>query len=165
MEQSKIIAILKPVMDSVIPTSYRQIFFLCHTYKLYEIVTLSRIAPTVEQHLIREQAVFRPGKSCTSQLLNLTQHIVDCYQENMISGTAFGDLSAAYDTVNHRLLIQQHFNITQDSTLCRVIQNLLSNRRLYVEMNNEQEGHLSVTRWNYRVLPMLQYSDNLGLSS
>ena len=30
----------------------------------------------------------------------------------MISGTAFVDLSAAYDTVNHRLLIQKLFNIT-----------------------------------------------------
>ena len=56
----------------------------------------------------------------------------------MITGTAFVDLSAAYDTVNHRLLIQKLFNITQDSTLCRVIQNLLSNRRLYVELNNER---------------------------
>ena len=56
----------------------------------------------------------------------------------MITGTAFVDLSAAYDTVNHRLLIQKLFNITQASTLCRVIQNLLSNRRFYVEMNYER---------------------------
>ena len=56
----------------------------------------------------------------------------------MKTGTAFVDLSAAYDTVNHRLLIQKLFNITQDNTLCRVIQNLLSNRRFYVELNNER---------------------------
>ena len=56
----------------------------------------------------------------------------------MITGTAFVDLSDAYDTVNHRLLIQKLFNITHDSTLFRVIKNLLSNRRLYVELNNER---------------------------
>ena len=67
---------------------------------------LNRIAITIEQHLIKEHAGFRPGKSCTSQLLNLTQHIEDGYQESMIIGTAFVDLSAAYDTVNHILLIQ-----------------------------------------------------------
>ena len=44
---------------------------------------------------------------------------------------------AAYDTVNHRILIQKLYNITQDSQLCRVLQNMLSNRRLYVELNNE----------------------------
>ena len=40
--------------------------------------------------------------------------------------------------MNHRLLIQKLYNITQDSALCRVIQNLLSNKRFYVELNNER---------------------------
>ena len=96
---------------------------------------LNRIAPTIEQHLIK--AGFRPGKSCTSQLFNPTQHIEDGYQEGMITKTTFVDLSAAYDTVNHMLLLQKLFTITQDSTICKVIQNLLSNRRLHVELNNE----------------------------
>ena len=136
--QSKIIAILKPGKDSSIPKNYRPISLLCHTYKLYEIMILNRIAPTIEQHLIKEQAGFRSGKSCTSQLLNLTQHIEDGYEEVMITGTAFVDLSAAYDTVNHRLLIQKLYNTTLDSQLCRVIQNLMSDRRFYVELNNER---------------------------
>ena len=87
--QSKIIAILKPGKYSVIPKSYRPISLLCHTYKLNKRMILNRIAPTIELHLIKEQAGFRPGKSCTSQLLNLTQHIEDGYQESMITGTAF----------------------------------------------------------------------------
>ena len=136
--QSKIIAILKPGKDSSIPKNYRPISLLCHTYKLYERMILNRIAPTIEQHLIKEQAGFRSGKSCTSQLLNLTQHIEDGYEEGMITGTAFVDLSAAYDTVNHRLLIQKLYNSTLDSQLCRVIQNLMSDRRFYVELNNER---------------------------
>ena len=57
--QSKIIAILKPGKDSSIPMNYRPISLLCHTYKLYEIMILNRIAPAIEQHLIREQAGFR----------------------------------------------------------------------------------------------------------
>ena len=136
--QSKIIAILKPGKDSSIPKNYRPISLLCHTYKLYERMILNRIAPTIEQHLIKEQAGFRSGKSCTSQLLNLTQHIEDGYEEGMITGTAFVDLSAAYDTVNHRLLIQKLYNTTLDSQLCRVIQNLMSDQRFYVELNNER---------------------------
>ena len=67
--QSKIVAILKPGKDSAILKTYRPISLLCHTYKLYERMILNRIAPTIEQHLINEQAGFRPGKSCTSQLL------------------------------------------------------------------------------------------------
>ena len=136
--QSRIIAILKPGKDSAVPKNYRPISLLCHTYKLYERMILNRIAPIVEGHLIKEQAGFRAGKSCTSQLLNLTQHIEDGYQRGMITGAAFVDLSAAYDTVNHRILIQKLYNTTQDSTLCRVLQNMLSSRRFYVELNNER---------------------------
>ena len=136
--QSKIIAILKPGKDSAIPKNYRPISLLCHTYKPYERLILNRVSPLLEQHLIKEQAGFCPGKSCTSQLLNLTQHIEDGYQRGMITGAAFVDLSAAYDTVNHRILIQKLYNTTQDSQLCRVFQNMLSNRRLYVELNNER---------------------------
>ena len=70
--QFNIIAILKPGKDSAIPKSYRPISILCHTYKLYEIMILNRISPTIKLHLIKEQAGFRPGKSFTSQLLNRT---------------------------------------------------------------------------------------------
>ena len=98
----------------------------------------NRIASTIEQQLIKEQTSFRPGKSCISQLLNLIQYIEDGYQEGMITGTAFVDLSAADNTVNHRLLIQKLYNTTKDSTLCGVIQNLLSNRILYMDLNNEK---------------------------
>ena len=105
---------------------------------MYERIILNRITATVESHLIKEQAGIRPGKTCTSQLLNLTQHIEDGYQNRMITGAAFVDLSAAYDTVNHMILIHTIFNTTRDSPLCRVIQNMLSSRRFYVELNNER---------------------------
>ena len=112
--QSKIIAILKPGKDSAISKNYRPISLLCHTYKLYERLILNRVSPLLEQHLIKEQAGFRPGKSCTSRRLILTQHIEDGYQIGMITGAAFVDLSAAYDTVNHGILIQKLYNTTQD---------------------------------------------------
>ena len=99
---------------------------------------LNRVTPTVESHLVNEQAGIGPRKSCASQLVNLTQHIEDGYQNHMITGAAFVDLSAAYDTVNHRILIQKIFNATWDSPLCRVIQNMLSSRRFYVELNNKR---------------------------
>ena len=115
--KSKIIAILKPGKCSATPKNYRPIYLLCHTYKLYKRLILNRIVHTIEEHLIKEQASFRPGKSCTSQLWNMTQHIEDDYQVGKITGTAFVDLSAAYDTVNHRLLIQKLYSTTPHKTV------------------------------------------------
>ena len=114
--------ILKPGKDSAIPKSYRSISLLCHMYKLYKHLIRNRTALSINRHLIKEQAGFRPRKSCCSQLLNLTQHIDDGYQRGMITGAAFVDISAAYDTVNHRLLIQKLYDFTEDSPLYKVIQ-------------------------------------------
>ena len=153
--QSKFSALLKPGKYSAILKNYIPISLLCHTYKLYERMILNRITTVVGQRLIKEQAGFWTGKSCTSQLLNLTQHIEGGYQKGMITGAAFVDLFVAYDTVNHRILIQKLYNITQDSPLCRVIQNMLSSRRFYVELNNE------LSRWRKQKNGMPQGS---GLS-
>ena len=39
--------------------------------------------------------------------------------------------------MNHRLLIRKLYDVTQDRPLCRTIQNMLSRRRLYGELNND----------------------------
>ena len=62
--------------------SYRPISRLCHTYKLFERMILNRLNPLIETMIIDQQAGFRPGKSTTGQLLNLTQHIEDGYNNN-----------------------------------------------------------------------------------
>ena len=136
-KQSNIIALLKPGKDSA-RDIYRPISLLCDTYKLYERIIIHRIASMVKKHLIKEQTGLRPGKSCISQLLNLNQNIEDGDQRGMVIGAAFVDLSAAYNTVNHRILIRRLYETTKDSNPCRVIQNVMSTRKLYAVLNNER---------------------------
>ena len=68
---------------------------------------LNRLNPLIETMIIDQQAGFRPGKSTTEQLLNLTQHIEDGYERGVVTGTVFVDLSAAYDTISHKLLLNK----------------------------------------------------------
>ena len=117
--------------------SYRPISLLSHLYKLLERLLLNRIAPIIETHLVEEQAGFRPGKSTIGQLLNLTQHIEDGYQKKKITGAVFVDLTAAYDTVNHRLL-QNVLKMTDDLHLVQFLGEMLRNRRFFVMLNNKQ---------------------------
>ena len=83
-KKAHVIALLKPGKDPSIPKSYRPISLLSHTYKLFERLLLNRIGPVVDKLLIPEQAGFRPGKSTTSQVLNLTQHIEDGFEIGMV---------------------------------------------------------------------------------
>ena len=111
---AKIIAILKSGKDSVIRKSYGPISLLCYTYKLYDRMILNRIVPTVKQHLSKEHTGFRHGKSCTSQLLNFTQHIENRHQE------AWTSFCCIQHSKPYRLLIQKLYNTTQDSAPYRV---------------------------------------------
>ena len=74
-----------------------------HTYTLYKSMIMNRITPTIELHLIKEHAGFTPGKSFTSQLLNIALQIQDGYLESIITGTSFVDMSAAKHIVNQIL--------------------------------------------------------------
>ena len=82
-----------------------------------------------------------------------THRMYNCflYQRGMITGAAFVDISATYDTVNHRLLIRKLYDFTEDNPY--VIQNMLSSRRLYVELNNDR------SRWKTQKngLPLVVY--------
>ena len=140
--RAKVVALLKPNKDPTSPKSYRPISLLCTTYKLYERLILNQISPTIEEHLTPDQAGFRPGRSCCGQVLNLTQFIEDGYETKQITGTVFVDLTAAYDTVNHRGLLLKIARMTKSRHLVNVIASLLQNRRLYVEIDGKR------SRWH-----------------
>ena len=131
-------ALLKPGKDSSVAKSFRPISLLCHTYKLFERLILNRIAEHVDAKHIPEQAGFRPGKSCTSQLLNLTEHIEDGYEKRLITGAVFVDLSAAYETVNHRRLLSKVLEMTGDVHLTDLIRTMLESRRFFVVLNGKK---------------------------
>ena len=101
----------------------------------------TELSPVIEHVLIPEQAGFRLNKSCTAQLLNLTQHIEDAFETGKITGVVLVDLSAAYDTVNHRRLLEKAYNMTMDYRLMCMIHTLLENRRFFVELAGK------ISRW------------------
>ena len=105
--------------------------------QVVERMILNRLNPLIETMIIDQQAGFRPGKSTTGQLLNLTQHIEDGYERGVVTGTVFVDLSAAYDTISHKLLLNQIYRMTSDIKFTDIIGNMLSNRRYFVELNGQ----------------------------
>ncbi|XP_025200924.1 uncharacterized protein LOC112598618 [Melanaphis sacchari] len=93
---------------------------------------LNRLVPFVDSTLIREQAGFHPGKSCTGQIHNLTLTIENDFENKKVTGTVLIDLTAAYDTVNHRLMLKKLYDTTLNFEFVRVFKTLLSNRRFFV---------------------------------
>ena len=92
--------------------------------------------PITEHTIIKEKAGFRAGKSYTSQLLNLTQY--NGYEKSITTGTVFVELSAAYDTVNHRVLLTKLYGMADDAEFTKLIGSMMSNRRFYVDLNGKK---------------------------
>ena len=63
--------------------------------------------------------MFRLAKSCTSQLLNLTQHIEDTGQRGMITGTTFVDHDVTHNSINtdNLYITAQHTSFNQETTV------------------------------------------------
>ena len=136
-------------VDPSVAKSFRPISLLCHTYKLFERLTLNRIAEHVDAKLTPKQVGFRPvNRVPTSQLLNLTELIADGYEKRLITCAVFVDLYAAYDTVNHRRLLGKVVEMTGDVHLTYLIRTMLESRRFFVVLNGKNEPLVTTTKRN-----------------
>ena len=84
------------------------------------------MSPITEHTIIKEKARFRAGQR------------EDGYQKSLTTGTVFVDLSAAYDSVNHRVLLTKLYGMIEDVEFTKLIGSMMSNRRFYVELNGRK---------------------------
>lgn len=92
--------------------TYIQVARTINTYRINDIV---------DKSLINEPAGFRGGKSCTGPILNLTQNIKNGYEKKLVTGAVSINLTAAYDTINHRIHFKKMYEIISDYNLTSFI--------------------------------------------
>ena len=80
MAESKRSRTVEARKRSINPKSYRSIALFCSLYKLLERMVLTRLQCKIEHTIIPQQAGFRLGKSCCTQVIILTQHIEDGFE-------------------------------------------------------------------------------------
>ena len=119
-KSSIVIPIPKPGKDSSQGTSYRPISLICPAAKVLEALIL----PTVNAHLLPadDQHGFRPGHSTTSALLQLTTDIATGFNQKKPPHRTVCvavDLTAAFDTVSHNVLISKISRSTLPEVTCR----------------------------------------------
>lgn len=102
----KIIALLKPEKITNDVKNFRSISLLCHLYKLYERLISNKIAPVEKPNKISSWISTR--KTHQSNTKSYTKHWrwFRNKQKKKITGAIFVDLTPAYYTVNHNLLLE-----------------------------------------------------------
>lgn len=100
---------------------------------------MNRMCNLIKNGIVHEQDSFRAGKSCTSQLLNTTQHNIEYgFEKGEITGTIFVDFTDAYDTANYAILRKKIYEMTKDYSLTEIIEMLLKNGWFYVIPNGKK---------------------------
>ena len=130
LKSSIVSPIQKPGKDYSLSTSYRPISLLCPAAKVMEALLL----PTVNNHLLpsTDQHGFRPGLSTTFALLQLTSDIPTGFNQRTPPHRTVCvavDLTAAFDTVYHNVLLSTIVRTTLPEATCRSLSNYLRGRQ------------------------------------
>ena len=127
----------KPNLDPTSPANYRPISNLSTMSILLERLLLSRLRPhiTTSSNFSSFQSAYRPGFSTETALLHIFNNLSDICGKGNCAVMLGLDLSAAFDTINHQLLLERlksDFGI--DGLAFSWLQSYLSNRTQYVKL-------------------------------
>ena len=146
LKMSKVIPIHKSNSKSDF-SNYRPISLLPVISKILEKIIYTRLNDYVHKNNIisSTQHGFIEKKSTTSATLCLTDYTLNALDNNKFTIGIFLDLSKAFDSVNHDILLHklEHFGIR--NTALKLISSYLSNRKQYVRFNNSDSDFKTLT--------------------
>ena len=114
MKKAQVTPLLKkPSLDSEILANYRPISNLTYVSKLAEKVVSNRIKKHMVSHNLQEkfQSAYKKHHSCETALLRIHNDILLALDNKKVVALLLLDLSAAFDTVSHEILIERLQNL------------------------------------------------------
>ena len=145
-------AVVKPTLkkddaDSDCLKNYRPISNLPVISKILERVVLHQLNNHLSENDLHssEQSGYRPHHSCETLLVTMNDNIIKEIQADNIVIVVLLDLSAAFDTIDHTILLQKlldDYNITDEAN--KWFKSYLSGRSFSVKVNNVSSTFLSL---------------------
>ena len=124
--------------------NYRPVSNLSFVSKIIEKAVFSQI----NDHLIdnslyeKHQSAYRKGHNTETALIKITNDLLSSADEKKISIIALLDLSAAFDTIDHTILINRlHNYFGFEGTVLKWFKSYLYNRTQYVKIGNTESSH------------------------
>ena len=121
--------------DSTLVTNYRPISVLPVVSKIFERIMQKQIAAYMEEHLSQYLCGYRKGFNAQHALIALIEKWKESLDNKGYAGAIFVDLSKAFDTINHQLLVAKLYDYGFDKCALTLILNYLSNRWQRTKIN------------------------------
>ena len=128
-------------------SNYRPISILPSFSKVFERLMYNRLLSFLDKNnvLFRNQFGFRANHSTSMAVIEMVDRISAAIEEKKFSIGIFIDLSKAFDTVNHSILLDklEHYGIR--GIALEWFKSYLSNRKQFVEYNNSKSSLKEIT--------------------
>ena len=128
-------------------TNYRPISVLPCFSKILERIMYNRLYEYLTKNILLVEKLFgfRKGHSTEHALIELVNRIYDSSSENKYTLGVFIDLSKAFDTVNHNILLKKLKLYGIENSDLKWFTSYLSRRKQYIEHKDIKTSHLDVT--------------------
>ena len=146
LKKAEVIPVFKSGEDKK-ATNYRPISLISNFAKIYEKILKDRINSFITKHDIINyyQFGFQKGKNTEGAIKIVTDQICEAIDDNIPCISIFLDLAKAFDTVNHKILLEKLYNYGFRGTAQKIIESYLSNRKQVVKINDTTSDELTIT--------------------
>ena len=144
---AKVIPIYKK-SDQNMSTKYRSISLLSQFDKIFEKMLFSRLFSYLDKNqlLSKNQFGFRPNSSTQFAINTIHDKLIKNIDNGLYTCCIFLDLSKAFDTVNHTVLLWKlHHYFGIRGTALHLIESYLSNRYQHTNVQDHYSNKLKTT--------------------
>ncbi|KAI4887021.1 hypothetical protein NFI96_030749 [Prochilodus magdalenae] len=135
---ARVVPILKkPLLDSSDVSSYRPVSLLPFLSKILERAVYNQLSFFLSQNQLQDinQSGFKPAHSTETALIAVTERLQTARSAKLSSVLILLDLSAAFDTVNHKILLSVLTDLGITGTAWKWFESYLEDRHYQVTWN------------------------------
>ena len=132
--------------DSLKRGNYRPVSILTSISKIYESILHEQMIPWIESTLSEYTSAFRPGHSCQYVLIRLIETWKEALDNGKYVGTVLMDLSKAFDSLPHDLLIAKIIAYGMNIKGACMLANYLSQRTQRVKISSAISSWLPIIK-------------------
>ena len=142
---AKVVPIFKSG-DCALTNNYRPISLLPVISKVIEKIIYTQLSLYFESNKLfsDSQYGFRPNHSTEQATLELTDRIISAMDNNDVPIGIFLDLSKAFDTIDHAILLSKLEHYGVDGIPLQLVKSYLTNRKQYVKINEVNSNLLPI---------------------
>ena len=129
------------------PSDYRPISILPALSKIYEKILMLQLVSHLDnnQLLSNCQTGFRKGHCTITTCIKIKNDIIKAMDRGEVTLAVMADFSKAFDTVDFEILLKKLHDLNLSKSSLKILVSYLSNRRQYVQINDNESQFLPVT--------------------